>query len=123
MNRIIQISLFAVAGLFVVGSLSAGVPFSWTPVSQSTESQQPTAKLVSADQAGLEVATLKVSNMYCAACPTIVRKSLEDVDGVVKADVSYRTKQAIVTYDSTKSTATMLAVAVSELGYPTIVIK
>jgi periplasmic mercuric ion binding protein len=43
--------------------------------------------------------TLAVKNMYCDACPLIVRKSLESVPGVNKAVVSYKDKSALVTYD------------------------
>ena len=43
--------------------------------------------------------TLTVSNMDCADCPFIVRKSLVAVPGVAKASVSYKDKTVIVTYD------------------------
>jgi len=36
--------------------------------------------------------TLAVQNMYCDACPLIVRKSLEAVPGVAKAVVSFKDK-------------------------------
>jgi mercuric ion binding protein len=34
--------------------------------------------------------TLAVNNMYCAACPSIVKSSLEAVAGVAKVAVSYK---------------------------------
>jgi periplasmic mercuric ion binding protein len=62
--------------------------------------------------------TLAVKNMYCAACPHIVRASLEAVPGVAKAVVSYRDKTAIVTYDDTKADVKALTNATTNAGYP-----
>lgn len=62
--------------------------------------------------------TLAVTNMYCAACPSIVRKSLEAVPGVSKAVVSYKDKTAIVTFDDTRTDVTALTRATTEAGYP-----
>ena len=47
---------------------------------------------------------LEVSNMTCAACPYIVKKSLTKVQGVREASVSYKTRVATVTYDDQVAT-------------------
>ena len=52
--------------------------------------------------------TLAVQNMYCDACPLIVRKSLEAVPGVAKAIVSFTDKTAVVTYDRRMAAAAEL---------------
>ena len=62
--------------------------------------------------------TLAVQNMYCDACPLIVRKRLEAVPGVSKAVVSYKDKTAVVTYDDTRADAAALTRATTEAGYP-----
>jgi mercuric ion binding protein len=62
--------------------------------------------------------TLAVENMYCAACPSIVKKSLEAVPGVAKATVSYKDKTAVVIYDDSKTTVPALVKATTEAGYP-----
>lgn len=62
--------------------------------------------------------TLKVGNMFCAACPYIVERTLESVDGVVKADVSYGTKTAAVTYEDSLTTLAHITVATAQIGYP-----
>ena len=72
----------------------------------------------SAALAGERTVTLAVQNMYCAACPATVRKSLEAVPGVVKAVVSYKDKTAIVTYDDTKTDVKALTSATTNAGYP-----
>ena len=62
--------------------------------------------------------TLAVKNMYCDACPLIVRKSLESVPGVNKAVVSYKDKSAVVTYDDAKADVSALTRATTNAGYP-----
>ncbi len=68
--------------------------------------------------AGEKTITLAVQNMYCAACPTIVRKSLEAVPGVSKAVVSYTERTAVVTYDDGKTDMNALTRATGDAGYP-----
>lgn len=68
--------------------------------------------------AGERTVTLAVQNMYCAACPITVRKSLERVTGVIKAVVSYKDKTAVVTYDDSKTDVTALTAATANAGYP-----
>ncbi len=62
--------------------------------------------------------TLAVQNMYCDACPLIVKKSLEAVPGVARAAVSYRDKTAVVTFDDIKTNVNALTTATKNAGYP-----
>ncbi len=62
--------------------------------------------------------TLAVSNMYCADCPYIVKKSLERVPGVANVTVSYKDKMAIVTFDDGKTDVNRLIAATTNAGYP-----
>ena len=62
--------------------------------------------------------TLAVQNMYCAACPSTVRKSLDRVPGVIKAVVSFQDKTAVVTYDDNKTDLSTLTAAITNAGYP-----
>ena len=68
--------------------------------------------------AGERTVTLAVQNMYCDACPLIVRKSLEAVPGVAKVAVSFKDKSAIVTYDDAKTNVNKLTAATTNAGYP-----
>jgi mercuric ion binding protein len=62
--------------------------------------------------------TLAVDNMYCEACPYIVKKSLASVSGVETVVVSYEQKSATVTYDDQKTTLDALTSATTQAGYP-----
>ena len=65
--------------------------------------------------------TLAVENMSCAMCPITVRKSLERVDGVLKATADYATRTATVTFDPRKTTHKALTQATTHAGYPSTV--
>lgn len=62
--------------------------------------------------------TLAVNNMDCAACPSIVKGSLEAVPGVAKVAVSYKDKTAIVIYDDARADVNQLTTATTKAGYP-----
>lgn len=62
--------------------------------------------------------TLAVNNMYCAACPSIVKGSLEAVPGVAKVAVSYKDKTATIVYDDAKADVNQLTSATTKAGYP-----
>jgi len=65
--------------------------------------------------------TLSVPGMTCAACPITVKKALNGVAGVTKAEVSYEKKEAVVTFDDTKTNVEALTKATADAGYPSIV--
>ncbi len=67
--------------------------------------------------------TLKVKNMTCASCIYTVSSSLEKVQGVSKAKVSYDKRTATVTYDDTKTTSNELTKATKNAGFPSKVIR
>jgi periplasmic mercuric ion binding protein len=66
--------------------------------------------------------TLAVDNMYCDACPYIVKQSLAKVPGVENVVVSFEQKRATVTYDDQKTTPDALTSATTQAGYPSRVI-
>ena len=62
--------------------------------------------------------TLAVDNMYCDACPYIVKQSLAKGPGVTDVVVSYEQKTATVSFDDQKTTLWALTSATTEAGYP-----
>jgi mercuric ion binding protein len=55
-------------------------------------------------------------NMYCAACPGTVKKSLLDVPGVTNVAVSAEDKTAVVTFDDSKTQVDALVKATTNAG-------
>ena len=62
-----------------------------------------------------ETSTIAVGGMTCSGCSGRVRDSLEDLDGVLSAEVSHETGQAVVSHSGTGHEA-MLA-AITGAGY------
>lgn len=67
--------------------------------------------------AALRTVTLSVPGMYCEVCPLTVRKALQKAPGVSKVEVSFKKKEAVVTYDDAKTTVKALEEATFEAGY------
>ena len=73
--------------------------------------------------ASLQTVNLKVENMWCATCPMIVRRALEQVEGVSKAQVSFRSKTATVAFDPSRCDVAKLIAATAASGFPSTVIR
>jgi len=68
-----------------------------------------------------QTVTLDLPTMNCAMCPITVKKALVKVDGVSHAQVSYKDKEAVVTFDDEKTSADRLIQATTNAGYPSTV--
>jgi len=71
--------------------------------------------------AAIQTVALAVPGMTCAACPITVKKAISKVDGVSKTDVSIGKREAVVTFDDTKTNVQKLTKATEEAGYPSSV--
>ncbi|MBV6413476.1 MAG: mercury resistance system periplasmic binding protein MerP [Xanthomonadales bacterium] len=71
--------------------------------------------------AATETVTLSVPSMTCATCPITVKMALSKVVGVIEAEVTWEPREAVVTYDDTKTTAAALTEATENAGYPSTV--
>ena len=68
--------------------------------------------------AATKTVTLNVSGMTCPACPITVKKALNKVQGVSQVEIIYEKKQAVVTFDDTKTNTKALVKATTDAGYP-----
>lgn len=85
-----------------------------------------TATASAAEQGQTKTITLDVENMTCNMCPITVRKALEKVPGVVKAEAKYEGNGvgwAKVTFDPAKTDIDTLTNATFEAGYPSALKK
>ena len=76
---------------------------------------------VAALAGGEQTAVLDVQNMTCSVCPITVKKALSKIEGVVEAKVIWEPKEAVVTYDDTKTTPAALTKATENAGYPSTI--
>jgi len=94
--------------LFLALSLSASIVTVETLHAEVPVQTQNSSQLV----------TLDVQNMTCAVCPITIRKALQRVEGVQKADVEFNTKTASVTFDPRKTDPEALINATTNAGFP-----
>lgn len=81
----------------------------------------PAVPALAAERAQTQTVTLDVKNMTCNMCPITVRKALEKVPGVIKAEAKYEgdgVGWAKVTFDPTKTGVEALTDATTKAGYP-----
>ncbi|MCW5625434.1 MAG: mercury resistance system periplasmic binding protein MerP [Burkholderiales bacterium] len=71
--------------------------------------------------AATRTVTLSVPGMTCAACPITIKKALSKVDGVERTEVSFPTREAVVTFDDTRTNVEALTKATGNAGYPSSV--
>ncbi|HLQ24978.1 MAG TPA: mercury resistance system periplasmic binding protein MerP [Acidiferrobacterales bacterium] len=71
--------------------------------------------------AATQTVTLSVPGMTCSACPITVKKALNKVKGVTKAEVSFGNRQAVVSFDDTQTNVQALTKATADAGYPSSV--
>jgi mercuric ion binding protein len=77
-----------------------------------------TAILSTPAWAAMQTITLSVSDMTCAACPITVKKALMRVKGVQQTEVSYKKREAVVTFDNATTNVEALLKATRNAGYP-----
>ena len=65
--------------------------------------------------------TLSVPGMYCEMCPATVSKALKKVDGVEKVSASFKSREAVVTFDDSKTSIETLQKATANAGHPSTV--
>ena len=62
-------------------------------------------------------AKYSIENMTCKMCDITIRKSMENIDGVIKATVDYDTKTAVVIFNPAKTDIETIGMASTNAGY------
>lgn len=68
--------------------------------------------------AEVQTVTLDVAGMTCSSCPITVKKALTKVDGVQLVKTSLEKKEAVVTFDDSKTSVEKLSQATANAGFP-----
>jgi mercuric ion binding protein len=69
------------------------------------------AAVVAPVWAATQTVTLSVPGMTCSTCPITVKKAISKVEGVSKIDVTFETREAVVTFDDAKTSVQKLTKA------------
>jgi copper chaperone len=68
----------------------------------------------------METTTLKIKGMTCGGCVASVRRVLEALDGVRRADVSLEKNEATVDFEPGRVKPDELETAVEDAGYEVV---
>jgi mercuric ion binding protein len=68
--------------------------------------------------AATKTVTLAIPSMTCPVCPITVKKALKAVPGVSRVDVSFDKKDAVVSFDDSKTSVAALTKATADAGFP-----
>lgn len=71
--------------------------------------------------ADTKTVTLSVPGMNCDLCPLTIKKAISRVPGVSSVEASYEKKQAVVTFDDSKTSVEALMKVTANAGYPSTV--
>lgn len=104
------ISLLALA----MGGCTSGTPLAETGADSSAATSIGAEGTAPVDT---QRVTLNVKGMYCESCESTVAAMLRRTPGVFQADVSVERSEAVVTYDSTRTSPTRLVEVIGKLGY------
>ncbi len=113
LGLVVAVAILGGGGLLVAGERPGIAPKLWAASDQPSQ----------ATPRGLRTVALKLRKMDCAACTYIIRRTLEDIDGVASAKVSYGEERAVVTYDPSRCGVAQLLAATAGLGFPSTVIE
>lgn len=67
--------------------------------------------------------TLSIPGMDCPVCPITVKKALSQVSGVSQTIVNFERRQAVVTFDDSKTHVGALTESTKNAGYPSTLAK
>ncbi len=87
--------------------------FTLTNVAAETVSAPPKATVQAA-----KTEVFSIEKMTCKMCPITIRKAIEQVPGVSKANVDFESKTATVVFDPNKANVETIALASTNAGYP-----
>jgi mercuric ion binding protein len=71
--------------------------------------------------AAVQTVTIAIPGITCGVCPITVHKAFTGVPGVEKVSVDESKKDAVVTFDDTKTNVKALIKATTDAGYPSTV--
>jgi copper chaperone CopZ len=95
--------------VFVVASLA-----SWAVQVTQAHGEQPPAAPAKKQAVVVTVALLEIEGMVSPSCPVLLRKALENVEGVVRVQASAETKLAEISFDARRVSVERIRAIIKE---------
>ena len=105
-----KVILWFATGVVLV---TAAFPSLSSAILRGTQSNAP----VVVTDANSAVLTVKIPSMDCAACALTIQSVLKKQAGVLQAQVSFDTKEAVVKYDPAKLSPEKIIAAIDQTGF------
>ena len=74
-------------------------------------------EIIIADKANLKTTEFKISGMTCANCEKHVYQEVQKLSGIINLKASYKSENAVVMFNKTKTTKTKIVKAIEAAGY------
>lgn len=74
-------------------------------------------KVIVVDRSNIATVQLNISGMDCEGCTVHINGELVKVNGVIEANASYKSANAIVKFDDTKTSVDSIANTINKIGY------
>lgn len=65
----------------------------------------------------METTVVAISGMTCMGCVASVKRVLDGIDGITRAEVKLQPGQAAVSYDAAKTSVQAIKSAITDAGY------
>ncbi|WP_335965501.1 mercuric transport protein MerTP [Galbibacter sp. PAP.153] len=79
--------------------------------------KQETKEVLIVNQQDIVKLKFIINDMTCSACEGHINHNISELEGVIKVNTSYKVKQSIVEFDTTKTSVEDIKKAVDETGY------
>lgn len=100
-----------------IATVVAGLLLTFPSYSGAFFPQQNNQKVVVVQRNQVEKITLAIEGMTCTGCEATVENAAIGVKGVLKAEASYANKEAIITYDKSKTGPKNIIKAINATGF------
>ena len=74
---------------------------------------------VSSNRELITKCSFNIKGMHCSSCAAMVKKTLDEIQGVEEAEASFASKKGIVSFNSNKTKFDDIRIAIASLGYKT----
>lgn len=65
----------------------------------------------------METINLAIKGMTCMGCVGSVKRVLDSIDGISRAEVTLQPGQAVISYDAAKTSLAAIKTAITDAGY------
>ncbi len=77
-------------------------------------------EIVTVKEANIQKAEFKIEGMTCNSCAEHVQHDINKLSGIILATTSYESKNAIVEFDNSKTTLSVIQKVIDETGYKVV---